>query len=205
MDVHVTVIGDGGGGREIVICVLLEGGVLAQNGKGKVTYEGGSKRCMVVKEGMGVEEVIRIVKEVTGIDMSEKKLWYVLKYDREMLLAVEGDTDMKMIFKGNDEHDYLYVSRNKGPLRQGEESVAVCEGRVRACHDGQACSRSGRNGHDGVEVGQEGGRNQAGGKRKGINKDLSAEQRAGEDIIELSDDDEMFIASEDAGDEETIE
>ncbi|KAJ8427307.1 hypothetical protein Cgig2_032956 [Carnegiea gigantea] len=118
---------------------------LAQSGDGKVTYEGGLRKCITVKEGMGLEEVVRMVKKITGTDMSERKLWYSLKYDREMLVAVEGGTNVKMILKGNDEHDCLYVAGN-------EESVAVFEGRVRDFHDGKLFGRTGRNGDDGVEV-----------------------------------------------------
>ena len=68
---------------------------------------------MVVKEGMGLEEVIKMVKEIRGAEMSERKLWYSLEYDTEMLVVVEGDTNVKMIFKGNGEHDYLYVAENE--------------------------------------------------------------------------------------------
>ena len=49
--------------------------------------------------------------------MGEEKLWYILKYDREMLVVVEVDIDVKLIVKGNDEHVYLYVAWNKHLLR----------------------------------------------------------------------------------------
>ncbi|KAJ8436084.1 hypothetical protein Cgig2_000986 [Carnegiea gigantea] len=150
------------------------GGMLAESGDEKVVYEAGSRKCIVVKEGMEVEEVMKMVKEIRGADMSEEKLWYSLKYDREMLVAVEGDNDVKIIFKGNDEHGYLYVARNGGPMRQARESVAICTGRVNC--------RS---------LGTEGG-------------ELPASRlRLGGDTIELSDDDEISIASEDTSDEET--
>ncbi|KAJ8447033.1 hypothetical protein Cgig2_033602 [Carnegiea gigantea] len=35
-------------------------------------------------------------------DMSEEKLWYSLKYKREMLVTIEVDSDVEVIFKGND-------------------------------------------------------------------------------------------------------
>ncbi|KAJ8430933.1 LOW QUALITY PROTEIN: hypothetical protein Cgig2_002721 [Carnegiea gigantea] len=174
-------------------------GVLAQSGEGKVTYKGGLRKYTMVKEGMGVEKLIGMVKEITRTDMSEKRLCYSLK---KMLLAVEGDTNVKMMFKGNDEHGYLYVGGNKGPLRRAQEGFAVCEGRVRGCPDRKVCSRSGRNGHDGVTVGREGDHKQAGGKRQGGKNDLCHEQwlLGGE-----GDDDEISVASDDAGDKDTIE
>jgi len=92
--------------------------MLAESEDGKVTYEGASGKCMMVKEGMGVEEFMRMVREMTGSDMSEEKLWYSLKYDREMLVAVEGDSDVKVIFKGNDENGYMYVAGNGVPVRR---------------------------------------------------------------------------------------
>ncbi|KAJ8430689.1 hypothetical protein Cgig2_018415 [Carnegiea gigantea] len=136
--------------------------MLAESRDGKVTYEGGSRKCMVVKEGIRVEELMKMVREMTGNDMLEEKLWYSLKYDREMLVAVEGDSDMKVILKGNDEHGYMYVARNSGLVTQAHQRGAVCEGRVRDCCEGKQIPRSGRMCDDGVEVGAEGGNNQAG-------------------------------------------
>ena len=48
---------------------MCYGGMLEQSGDGKVTYKGGSRKCMVAKEGMGVKEVIRMVKEITRSDL----------------------------------------------------------------------------------------------------------------------------------------
>ncbi|KAJ8439552.1 hypothetical protein Cgig2_007069 [Carnegiea gigantea] len=93
---------------------------------------------------------------------------------REMSVAVEGDNDLQVIFKGNDEHGYVYVVRNTGSARRPHARAAVCESRVNC--------RS---------LGVEGG-------------ELPASRlRLGGDAIEKSDDDEISVASEDAGDEET--
>ncbi|KAJ8420421.1 hypothetical protein Cgig2_012534 [Carnegiea gigantea] len=209
---------DGGVGREIVMYILW-GGMAAQSKEGKVTYEGRSRKCIVVKEGMGVKEVIRMVKGITGTDMSEKKTLY----DREMLLAVEGDTDVKMILKGNDEHSYLYVGGNKGPLRRAQEGVIVYKGRVRACHDGKVCSRSGKAGTTKQEANGRAltktyvmnytNKYRVGKLMANVLLSLVSEEgeqpqsrlHVGGDTIELSDDDEISITSEDAGDEETTE
>ena len=49
MDVHVAIEGDADGGEgNSSVCFM--GGMLEQSGDEKVTYEGGSRRCMVVKE-----------------------------------------------------------------------------------------------------------------------------------------------------------
>ena len=82
---------------------VLCGGVVEEGGDGKLTSEGGSRKCMLVKDRMGVE-VQRIVMENIGSDLSEHQVWYNLKYDRQMLMPVKGDMDVRMIFKGNDEH-----------------------------------------------------------------------------------------------------
>ena len=99
---------------------------------------------MVMKEGMGVEELTKMVWEMTGSGMSEEKLWYCLKYDKGMLVAVDGDSDLKVIFKGNDEHGYMYVAGNDGPVRRAQERGVVYEGRVRDCYEGKQIARSGR-------------------------------------------------------------
>ena len=52
-----------------------------ESGYEKVTYVGGSRKYIVVKEGMGLEEVRRMVMEIAGSDLFEHKLWYSLKYN----------------------------------------------------------------------------------------------------------------------------
>jgi len=66
---------------------------------------------MVAMEGMGVEEMKKMVKEIIRSDLLEQKIWYSLKYDRQMLMGLDGDMDISMIFKGNVEHEYIYVGR----------------------------------------------------------------------------------------------
>ena len=65
MDGDGVAVGGNGGGREVVVYVLW--GVSWMNGRGgKVTYVGGWTKCMVLKEDMGLEEVRKKVKEITG-------------------------------------------------------------------------------------------------------------------------------------------
>ena len=52
----------------------------------KITYEGGSRKCLLVKEGLGVKEVRGMVTETIGGDLLEYKVWYSLKCDRQMLM-----------------------------------------------------------------------------------------------------------------------
>ncbi|KAJ8444863.1 hypothetical protein Cgig2_029794 [Carnegiea gigantea] len=144
-----------------------------------------------------------MVREMTGSDMSEEKLWYSLKYDMEMLVAVEGDNDVQVIFKGNDEHGYMYIAGNAGLVRRPHKRAIVCESRVRDIGEGKQIARSGGKCNDGGEadslyvcvqqlqvIGVEGG-------------ELPASRLClGEDTIEISDDAEISVASEDAGDEE---
>ncbi|KAJ8428708.1 hypothetical protein Cgig2_025699 [Carnegiea gigantea] len=100
MDVDSVVVGNDGVGKELVIYVLW-GQELEEGGDRKVTYMGQSTKCIVLKEGMAMEEVPRLVIEIIRNDFSERKLWYNLKYDRQMVVTVEGDVDMRMVFKGN--------------------------------------------------------------------------------------------------------
>ena len=70
-------------------------------GNRKVKYGGGSRRYVLANEVMGMEEVHRMVKETVGGDKSEQKVWYRLKYNQQMLMPIEGDMDVSMIFKEN--------------------------------------------------------------------------------------------------------
>ena len=47
----------------------------------------------MLKEGMGMEEVQRMVSEITGNDLTLQKLWYSLKYDRRMAMELEDDCE----------------------------------------------------------------------------------------------------------------
>ena len=78
------------------------GEVLDECENGEVKYEGGSRRYVLAKEVMGMEEVHRMVKETVGSDKSEQKVWYRLKCNQEMLMPIEGDMDVSMIFKENE-------------------------------------------------------------------------------------------------------
>ncbi|KAJ8428406.1 LOW QUALITY PROTEIN: hypothetical protein Cgig2_024552 [Carnegiea gigantea] len=181
-------------------------GMLVESGDGKVTYEGGSRKCMVVREGTGAEELFKMVRKMIGTDKSEEKLWYNLKYDREMLVPVEVDSNVEVIFKGNEEHGYLYVARNARPVRQEHARAAVCEARERDTGEGKQIGRSGRKCND--EVAEECGNNEAGVKRSvGVEggEQPGNRLRVGGDAIELSDDDEISIVSEDADDAEAAE
>ncbi|KAJ8422878.1 LOW QUALITY PROTEIN: hypothetical protein Cgig2_027361 [Carnegiea gigantea] len=106
---------------------------------------------------MGAEELLKMVREMIGSDMSEEKLWYSLKYDREMLIAVKGDNNVQVIFKGNDEDGYIYVAENAGSVR----SLGVKGGELPA-----------------------------------------SSLHLGGDTIKMSDDNDISVASKDAGDEE---
>ncbi|KAJ8437783.1 hypothetical protein Cgig2_024087 [Carnegiea gigantea] len=46
-----------------------------------------------------------------------------LKYDRGMVMAVEGDADVRMFLKGNDEHLYFYGGESDGPKRRTEKDI----------------------------------------------------------------------------------
>lgn len=48
---------------------MCYGGELDDGGTGKVIYVGGWTKCIVLKEGMGLEEVQRKVSEISGNDL----------------------------------------------------------------------------------------------------------------------------------------
>ena len=50
-----------------------------------------------------------MVTEISGNELSEQKVWFSLKYDRVLVMALEGHADVRMFFKENDEHGYFYA------------------------------------------------------------------------------------------------
>ena len=99
----------------------------------------GSVSCW--KRGWEMEEVRRMVTEITGNDLSVQKLWYSLKYDQGMLMELEGDGDVRMFMTGNDEHGYLYVGESNGLKRHTLKAKRTCE-------EGVVPVRSGRDEDD---------------------------------------------------------
>ena len=56
-----------------------------------------------------------LLKDVVARDLLEYKVRYSLNYDRQILIVVKGDMNVRL--KGNDGHGYLYVGDNDGPRR----------------------------------------------------------------------------------------
>ncbi|KAJ8440283.1 LOW QUALITY PROTEIN: hypothetical protein Cgig2_031597 [Carnegiea gigantea] len=70
-------------------------------------------------------------------------------------MALEGDKEMSMIFKGNDERGYLHGG-NKGLMRRAQKQSVIYQGRVETSNVGVVCGTSGRNVMDDVVVGHKG-------------------------------------------------
>ncbi|KAJ8444412.1 hypothetical protein Cgig2_005934 [Carnegiea gigantea] len=87
---------------------MCYGGKLDDGGARKVTYVGGWMKCIVLQEGVRLEEVRRMVSEITSDVLTVHKLWYSLKHDRGM---------------GNDERGYLYVGDSDGPKRRAQKAT----------------------------------------------------------------------------------
>ncbi|KAJ8446008.1 hypothetical protein Cgig2_012352 [Carnegiea gigantea] len=99
-------------------------------------------------------------------------------------------------------------AENAGPVRRPRTRAVVCEARVRDIGEGKEIARSRGKCNDGEEVGEECGNNEAGVKRNcrslGVEGGELPASRLflGGDTIEMSYDNEISVASEDAGDEE---
>jgi len=110
------------GNRELLVYVLW-GGVFEDGAEGKMVYKGGSRKCMVVRDGMGVEELRGMIQETVGGGVEVERIWYSLKYDRNMIMAVEGDMDVRMMLKGNEEHGYVYVCNKETVVPRVRKNV----------------------------------------------------------------------------------
>ena len=50
--------------KPTIVCIIR--GVVEDGGEGKIRYNGGSRKCVVVREGIGVEELRGLVQEIVG-------------------------------------------------------------------------------------------------------------------------------------------
>ena len=55
---------------------------MGDGGEGKMRYNGGSRKCVLVWEEMGVEELREMVAVGAGVEVD--RIWYSLKYDGNM-------------------------------------------------------------------------------------------------------------------------
>ena len=60
---------------------MCYGGELDDGGAEKVTYVGDWTKCIILKKGLGMEEVQRMMSEIASNGLIMQKLSYSLKYD----------------------------------------------------------------------------------------------------------------------------
>jgi len=59
-----------------------------------------------------VKDLRRMVKVTMRSNLVEHKVRYNLKRDKQMLMPIDEDMDVRMILKRNSEHGYLYMGGN---------------------------------------------------------------------------------------------
>jgi len=64
------------------------GGIVKACAEGKVRYDGGSRTCMPVREGIRVEELGRLVRKIMNDGAKVERSWYGLKYDGNIIMMV---------------------------------------------------------------------------------------------------------------------
>ena len=96
-----------------------------EGGNGVLSYVGGRSDCMWTTQGMGYDEVVKVVEATIEDGLRGRRLLYSTKYDRKMLLPLQRDGDVGKLLKGNDEFGYMYIEERDVPMWK---SVNVSEG-----------------------------------------------------------------------------
>ena len=68
-----------------------------------------------------------------------------------MIMAIEGDTDVMMMFKGNDEHGYVYVCNKESLVPQVSKNASTTTTEAGAGGDGTLVGSSGRRAEVAIE------------------------------------------------------
>ena len=124
---------------------------MEDGGEGKMRYNCEARKCMLVREGMGVDELRKMVRETVGVGVEVDRIWYSLKYDRNMIMAIEGDIDVMMMFKGNDEHGYVYVCNKESLVPRVSKNATTTTKAAGAGAGGTLVGSSGRRADVAVE------------------------------------------------------
>ncbi|KAJ8436061.1 hypothetical protein Cgig2_000357 [Carnegiea gigantea] len=84
---------------------------------GVLTYQGGSRDCVWVRQNIRVDEV-KLAEEIVGEGLKGRKLWYNTKYDRSMWMLLHRDVDVCKLIKSNDEFACMYIANKDRPMMQ---------------------------------------------------------------------------------------
>ncbi|KAJ8450493.1 hypothetical protein Cgig2_002178 [Carnegiea gigantea] len=99
------------------LCVyFFWGGYVQEEEDGKVSYQGGSRDCVLLSESMSLDEAKSRLMRRVGSASKEEKLWYTLKFDRKIFLPLDADDAVEAMFMGNEEHAFVYMGGREGPL-----------------------------------------------------------------------------------------
>ena len=83
-----------------------------------------------------MEELRGLVRETVGDGVIVERMWHSLKYDRNMIMAMDEDTDVRMMFKGNAEHGYVYVSGKDSLVCGVNNAVSARAGETGSADEG---------------------------------------------------------------------
>jgi len=129
------------------LCVyFFWGGYVQEDDDGKVSYQGGSRDCVLLSESMSLDEAkSRLMRRVSSAS-KEEKLWYTLKFDRKIFLPLDTDDAVEAMFMGNEEHAFVYMGGRGGPLlrKKGDPEPDV-EGVLQVDNRGHEDGPSGGN------------------------------------------------------------
>ena len=53
--------------------------------------------------------------EVVGMGLTNRKVWYNLKYDQRLMIHLQSDADVRSLMRGNDAQAYQYIAGVGGP------------------------------------------------------------------------------------------
>lgn len=104
-----------GGTRKLCV-YFFWGGYAQEEDDGSLSYQGGSRDCVLVSESMSLDDVKGRLMRRVGQGFDEQKLWYTLKFDRKIFLPLDTEDAVEAMFMGNEEHAFVYMGGHGGPL-----------------------------------------------------------------------------------------
>jgi len=111
-----------------VLVYICWGGYVEVRSNGGLTYHGGRRDDIWLRGGMGIGNVMKVVEEVMGECLGERRLCFNTKYNRSMILLLQRDVDVWKLTKGNDEFAYMHVVGADRPIRKKVEDSELVRG-----------------------------------------------------------------------------
>ncbi|XP_054795623.1 uncharacterized protein LOC129301080 [Prosopis cineraria] len=122
-----------------VFCYLYVDGHFVKDLQGKMTYEGGRLISKLIREGINLEELLRMVSSVTGVESGASELKFTVKFSEDTYIDLLDDEGVQHLIKYNDESAHVHVETNDNEINGAMDNSMEMENLLTWLLPGSPC------------------------------------------------------------------